>query len=170
MAIIPKHTSSRGFALLVAVIFMSVMLTLGLSLGSLAYKQQTLASSAIASQYAFYSADAALECMLYAEQQNDAFNYGAYKSIAPDVSKITCDGLQATQSNYVSDLASSLFSVKERFSLDGGKHCADVTLYKYGTPQGPYNRTVYILSQGYDVACSSIGGPRFASRGLEAHY
>lgn len=170
MAIISHNTSSRGFTLLVAVIFMSVMLTFGLSLGSLAYKQQILASSALASQYAFYAADAALECMLYADQQKDAFNYVTYSSTPPDVSKIICDGLQATQSNYVSNLGSSLFSVKERFSLDGGKHCADVTLYKYGTVQGPFHRTTYVLSQGYDVGCADIGGPRFASRGLEAHY
>ena len=52
--------TQRGFALLIAIIFMSVMLSFGLALGSLAYKQQVLASSAIQSQYAFYAADSAL--------------------------------------------------------------------------------------------------------------
>lgn len=158
----------QGFALLVAVIFMSVMLTFGLSLGALSYKQQTLVSSAIASQYAFYAADAALECMLYADNQNKAFDFAIHSVTPPDVAQITCDGLSATQSSYAP--GGTLFSVKERFSLDEGTHCADVTLYKYKDPQGPYSRTTYILSQGYDVACAAIGGPRFASRGIEAHY
>ena len=59
----------RGFALLVAVVFMSVMLSFGLALGSLSYKQQVLAGASVQSQYAFYAADAGLECALYEDQK-----------------------------------------------------------------------------------------------------
>ena len=46
----------RGIALLVTLIFMSVMLAFGLTLASLAYKQAVLASNATKSQQAFFAA------------------------------------------------------------------------------------------------------------------
>ena len=68
---------------------MSVMLSFGLALGSLGYKQQVLASGAIASQYAFYVADTALECVLYADQQQGLFAYEKYDG---KPKSMTCDG------------------------------------------------------------------------------
>src|SRR3990167_3135616 len=89
MALKKTQRAEAGFTLLIAVIFMSVMLAFGLALGSLSYKQQVLASDAIQSQYAFYVADAALECALYADQQQGIF---AYPPENPDSTpSITCD-------------------------------------------------------------------------------
>ncbi|MCX6786305.1 MAG: pilus assembly PilX N-terminal domain-containing protein [Candidatus Kaiserbacteria bacterium] len=164
----------RGFALLVAVIFMSVMLTLGLALGSLAYKQQMLASSATESQYAFYAADAGLECALYADQGQNQ-NIFAFPSIQPSSApKMMCDGANADfpttfPTGIVSYTMGVQWVVTERLSLDTGKHCADVTVYK----PAPNTGTTYIYSQGYDVPCSTVQNPngaRFVSRGLSSHY
>ena len=160
----------QGFALLVAVIFMSVVLTLGLALGSLGYKQQILASGAIASQYAFYAADAGMECALYADQQLDYFNYASHSTNNPP-NVITCDTVAATQLSYSYD-ASRLY-VSERLSLDAGKHCADVTVYKFSSPQAPSGAVTYIFSQGYDVSCNTVATPagaRFVARGVNIHY
>jgi Tfp pilus assembly protein PilE len=66
---------ARGFTLLVAVIFTSVVLTVALALSAIAYRQVILASTAQQSQKAFYAADSALECALYQDQKNDLFNY-----------------------------------------------------------------------------------------------
>lgn len=163
--------TQRGFALLIAVIFMSVMLSFGLALGSLGYKQQVLASSAIASQYAFYAADAALECILYADQQLNLFEYPqSQPSSAPSV---TCDGISATfppatPSGIVS-YTSAQWVITERLSLDAGKHCADVTISKPALGAG----ATYLYTQGYDVSCATVANPngaRFSSRGLTAHY
>src|ERR1035437_5684318 len=116
--------ANRGFTLLISVIFMSVMLSFGLALGSLGYKQQVLASDAIASQYAFYGADTALECALYADQQQDLFAYGSYGGTGGNVKSMNCDGntiavVQAPPS------ASVLISTV-RLSLDSDAHCADI--------------------------------------------
>ncbi len=160
-----KNTQ-RGFALLVAIIFMSVMLTFGLALGSLAYKQQVLASSAVESQQAFYAADAALECALYYDQQQNLFAYPA-SDPAPAVPAITCDGIPAISSTET--WSASQFTVTNRVQLDSNKHCADVTVYK----PPPGTGTTYIFSQGYDVSCSTVASPsgaRFAARGLKVHY
>ena len=162
-----KNTQ-RGFTLLIAVIFMSVMLSFGLTLSSLGYKQQVLASGSIESQYAFYVADTALECALYADQQQDLFAYSKYDG---KPKSLTCDGttvavVQTTPS--VGDIISTV-----RLSFDADTRCADVTVYKYANPQPPNNLSNFLYSVGYDVPCSLVANPgtaRFVSRGVSAHY
>lgn len=172
------NNKNRGFALLIAVIFMSVMLSFGLALGSLSYKQQVLASTAIESQYAFYVADAALECALFADQQSHIFTIdGTYvpppPSGTPDVAPpITCDA-QAPLSTNIIEHNAERWVIAERLSLDSDKRCADVTVYKYSAPRPPNNTSTYIFSQGYDVSCATVAGQngaRFVSRGLKVQY
>jgi len=165
--------TQRGFALLISVIFMSVMLTFGLALASLAYKQQILASNAIESQYAFYAADAALECALYADQQKNIFDYATYSSGThpPLITTVACadSPSSATELSYT-PASGNTYKDTQRFSLDGGKHCADITIYK----SSPGSGKTYLFSQGYNIPCASVatGGnnSRFVSRGLSAHY
>ncbi len=157
-------TASRGFTLLVAVIFMSVMLAFGLALGSFSYKQQVLASSAIQSQYAFYAADAALECLLYADQQQNAYNYASHSELnAPNA--LICDNLSGTRRSY--SYSATQLIVSYRLSLDNGTRCADVTVYK------PASGTTYLFAQGYSVSCTTVdtpSGARFSSRGIQVRY
>ena len=159
------NASNRGFTLLVAVIFMSVMLSLGLALASLGYKQEILASSALDSQYAFYAADAGLECALYADQQQNLFAYSA--NLAAPAPAMTCDGSGPLSVETLSHTA-SVWTTTTRLSLDSGKHCADITITK---PNGA--GATYLFSEGYDVSCAVVANPaggRFSARGLEAHY
>ena len=158
--------TQQGFALLIAVIFMSVMLTLGLALSSLGYKQQVLASGAVASQYAFYVADAALECALHADQKQNLFAYPAI--IPPSAPLMMCNGSAPVSATILSYTVTQ-WVIFTRLSLDAGTHCADVTVYK----PSPNSGTTYIFSQGYDVSCSTVESPdgaRFVSRGLNARY
>ncbi|MBI4065654.1 hypothetical protein HY412_00470 [Candidatus Kaiserbacteria bacterium] len=164
----PISDIQSGFALLIAVIFMSVMLTFGLALGSLAYKQQILASTAIESQYAFYAADAALECALYEDQQRNLFAFPP-PTPPPSAPAMTCDGSGPIYSAVVSYTPSTKWVITERFSLDSNKRCADITVYK----PAPGSGSTYIFSQGYNVSCAIVadpGGARFVSRGLDASY
>lgn len=164
------RNKKSGFTLLIAVIFMSVVLTLGLTLASLGYKQQILASSAIASQYAFYAADAGLECALYADQQENLFAYTADTLAGAPV--MFCDGVVSLSASTLSHTASEWVTLS-RLSLDAGKRCVDVTIYKYSSPQGPDNISTYLFSQGYDVSCATVANPlgaRFAARGIQVHY
>lgn len=172
------RAGTPGFALLVAVIFMSVMLTFGLALGSLAYKQQILASSAIQSQYAFYAADAGLECVLYEDQQEAAFS--PYPTSNPGVvgtPSISCDGspIAADTTNWTS----SQWTIVYRVPIDTSTshpRCADVSVYKYSSPLSN-GATTYLFSQGYDASCTTVAdesssptGVRFSARGISAHY
>lgn len=165
--------TQQGFALLIAIIFMSVMLSFGLTLGSLAYKQQILASNAVESQYAFYAADAGLECALYADQKQNLFDYATHSAGNPPqlVTTVACGDTPASSVRLSYSYGTSLIE-SERFSLDAGKHCVDVTIYKYSEPQAN-GITAYLFSQGYNVSCATVaspGGARFVSRGLNASY
>lgn|SRR3989344_2796659 len=159
--------TQRGFALLIAIIFMSVMLSFGLALGSLAYKQQVLASSAIQSQYAFYAADSALECALYADQQQNLFAFPP--SVPSSAPAMSCDAAAPISATIVSYTPSTQWVISTRLSLDSNKRCADVTIYK----PVPGTGTTFVFSQGYDVSCAVVANPngaRFVARGLSAHY
>jgi hypothetical protein len=162
----PSLSKKKGFALLIAVIFMSVMLTFGLALSSIGFKQQQLASSAIGSHYAFYAADAGLECALFADQQYNLFAYSASATVAP---RMTCDGVLALSGSIVSQDATR-WAIANRVSLDNNTRCADVTVYKLNpTVTG----TVYLFSQGYDAPCSLVDNPagvRLVSRGVQVKY
>ena len=87
----------RGFALLVAIILTSVILTISLALLDIAYKQVVLSSTGRQSQYAFYAADSAMECALYWDQKQNAFAY----SVTPP-STISCAGKTISVTSSVS--------------------------------------------------------------------
>jgi hypothetical protein len=165
---VSNFQKKRGFALLIAVIFMSVMLSFGLVLGSLGYKQQVLASSAIESGSAFYAADAALECALYADQQQGLFAFLPPATPDPPPPSMACSGVAPYSASTISH-TSSLWVMFNRVRLDSDTHCADVTVYKPAPGAG----ATYIYSQGYDVSCATVvspSGARFVSRGLNIHY
>ncbi len=173
MAIIPHRSEegSRGFALIIAVIFMSVMLSFGLTLGSLGYKQQLLVSAAVQSQYAFYVADAALECALYADNKTGNLQESlfAYENYDGTSKPITCDGSTVQVAQPSPPSAFLVSTVKIPF--DSGTRCAEITVYKpsISDPTG----VTYIFSQGYDISCTALASPnppRFVSRGIDARY
>jgi len=164
-----SSVNQRGFALLIAVIFMSVMLTFGLELGSLAYKQQVLSSSAVQAQYAFYAADSVLECALYADQQQ---NFFAYNSDMNAPAPIMQCGKTAPVISTVLSHTLSRWVITQRFSLDSDKKCADVTIYKGAVNQSGVT-TTSIFAQGYNVSCATVSSPngaRIVSRGESAQY
>lgn len=169
----------RGFALFIAVVFMAVMLSFGLSLGSLGYKQQVLASSALASQHAFYAADTGLECALEADNQQNLFAYDTHNS----PQQLVCDGHNTTIDSgpptephcFNSNACKNQWVSTTRISLDSGTRCVDVTVYKPEPPKknSPLKTYTYIFSQGYDVPCTTVANPgdaRYVSRGIDIHY
>ena len=159
----------RGIALLVTMIFMSVMLAFGLTLAALAYKQSVLASAAAQSQYAFYAADAALECALYADQKQQAFLYDTHNASNapdPDIVADNCNGSYVAPYSYSYNATQLVFSERISFDSGGIERCADVTVYKTAD-----DRT-YLYAEGYNVACTAVtaNNTRVVVRGLDAKY
>jgi len=60
-----KLKASAGFALLFAILASGVLLSISVSIWSLAFREVTLSSFGRESQLAFYAADSGLECALY---------------------------------------------------------------------------------------------------------
>ncbi len=169
-----KINHARGFSLLVAVIFMSVMLAFGIALGSLAYKQVTLASTATESQYAFYAADGALECILEYDQQTLDQTYPYFDYTYHDANHaplpVTCNTQTTGYSSFTRN--GSQLVVSYQIPIEANR-CAEVTIYKYNGTQVINGKTVstYIFSQGYNVACASIvEASRVVSRGEDIYY
>lgn len=148
----------RGFTLLIAVILASVTLSLGLALLDIAYKQIVLATSAKQSQYGFYNADTGLECALYFDQQQNAFDYTS------PATSITCAAQTmtfATAPNSTS-VVGSVRTTKLYLTCPSSGYSAILTV----TKDSAGSTTVY--STGYNN-CSASDAHR-VERGLKASY
>lgn len=62
-----KNKEEKGYAILFAVVVVSIISVLGIGLANTAYKELVLSSLANDSQTAFYQSDMGAECALYAD-------------------------------------------------------------------------------------------------------
>lgn len=154
----------RGFALVVAVIFSSVVLAVGLALLDITYKQILLAGTAKNSQYAFYNADSALECALYWDQKDpsgrSAFDYNAPRASA----SIGCDNNVAI-TNYASSVVIIGGTNTRKTVYDipcPGGNSAHVEVYKTAA------NATEIYASGYNYCQSS--NPARIERGIRVKY
>jgi Tfp pilus assembly protein PilX len=146
----------RGFTLLIAVIISSVSLALALAMIDISYKQVTLALTAKQSQYAFANADSALECALYWDQKQDAFNFND-----PATSGIAC--ATGDVENYAPNGTNGDFRmITYDVPCEGSGVSASVTVLKAADAE------TYIYANGYN-SCSTSDTRRI-ERGLKAHY
>ena len=153
-------TTSRGFTLLIAVILTAVLLSVGLALLDIAYKQIVLSSTAKQSQTAFYAADSALECALYWDQQQLSFTYGA------PAGSITCGNQSISVSSSASGgVQTSTFSIP---CPGGSSATVQVRKGSGATACNISGKTTCIYASGYN-ACAS-NDPRRIERGLKVVY
>lgn len=144
--------SPRGFTLLIALIVTSVLVSIGLALVDVAYKQVVLSSTAKNSQIAFYNADSALECGLYYDQRFNGFSQAvATTSIRCNGQVVSVTGVNAGQ------LRTSTFSIP-----CSPASSAQVTVIKNTTGE------TAIYSNGYS-SCNSADARR-VERGLKILY
>ncbi|MBI4123249.1 MAG: hypothetical protein HY458_02750 [Parcubacteria group bacterium] len=71
-----KYRRQRGVTMLLALLVISVALTVSLGVSNLVLGELLLSTSGRDSQIAFYSADTAVECALYWELVEQAFDQG----------------------------------------------------------------------------------------------
>jgi Tfp pilus assembly protein PilE len=148
--------AQRGFTLLIAVILSSVVLTVGLTLLEVAYKQVILSSTAKQSQTAFYNADSALECALYYDQKFNAFDF---TTPAPS-STLSCSSTPVTSYTTSADAAKriTIFTLP----CTGSGTYATTTVYKYASG------ATALYANGFNT-CNATD-PRRIERGLKATY
>jgi Tfp pilus assembly protein PilE len=144
-----RTSPQRGFTLLIAIILSTVVLTVGLALLDVAYKQVILSSTAKQSQAAFYNADSALECALFYDQKKDSFDFSTTTDFT--VTNGTYNGSDPT-----------VHITKFAIPCVGGGISASTTIYKYT------NGATSLYADGFNTCTAT--DPRRVDRGLKATY
>lgn len=146
--------NQRGFTLLISVLVASLMLVLAGSMFNLVQKELILSSLGRDSQFAFYAADSALECALYWDFREQAFD-------APEGGvPIVCSGITIGQISYPG-LESPM-----TFEFDSNGYCAKVNVTKHAS----YPRTT-IEARGYNTTCGNLSGNlRSLERAVQVNY
>lgn len=154
-----KHTI-RGFTLLIAVVLSSVMLSVALALIDVAYKQVILALTARQSSYAFYAADAAIECALYYDQKQQAFDYD------DPVDSIECRGqtldFDSAPNSTVQDDGARITTLTVPCATGGAEAMIIVYKWETGTP------STRMYARGYS-SCD-VTDMRRVERGLNVEF
>lgn len=156
----------RGFTLLIAIILTSIILSVGIALTDISYKQIELAATARQSQYAFYNADSALECALYYDSI-DQFDYtnepvGSNPTISSG--QLSCEG-QTFNYYGAADTGngrSTTWIVPCAGDNTTGDGSASVTVVKKSSGQTGF------YANGFNV-CTALSSTR-VERGEEAQY
>jgi len=167
-----------GFAMLITLVVVSVILAVGLSLAQITLKQIDLSITARDSQVAFYAANSGIEC-LQAERQ----------TFDPAISILT--ELEFNCVNIVNSVNAALTSsnrthrYQQNFSWNNGTQdlCTDVNMFIMDARSGSYTETfsnlglqnktctsgnvcTIMFSTGYNRACNNLDGLRTVQREL----
>ena len=163
-----KSYRQKGFTVLLAALVASLVLTLGISIFSIAKKQVILSSLGRSSQFAFYAADTAAECALYWDVRFQLFSS---TSIATTPK---CSGLElgldpnvapATPPYEIEFTLENLFQSSVPGEAYAG-NCAKVVVTKSLT-----NPKTVIRADGFSTTCADISvSGRALQRSVEIRY
>lgn len=136
-----NNYQKRGVVILFAILLVSIVLTVGLTLLNITLRQLVLSSLARESQFAFYAADSARNCARYYDSIDPAdqrpFGYfttsGGLLYVPPTVTSLDC-GASATMLPAVDGPDTITFKFVVAFN-DGANpaktSCANVTIVKF---------------------------------------
>jgi hypothetical protein len=161
---------NQGMTLFIAIVVMSVLLFISFAVVNIAIKGSLFSSSGKDSQYAFYAADAGLECAVYWDSSVDPSKF----DISTDGSPINCAGSSMSTGNTIvgtqmliggggNSKRTSSFGFVLNQGLNPIQSCVIVTVEKRQSD----GRT-YIKSSGYNTCDTS--DPRRVERGIEVSY
>lgn len=150
---------------------MGILLFLSFAVMNITLKGTVFSSSGRDSQYAFYAADAGLECAIYWDSRFDPSKFATSTSGSP----ITCSGNSITSGSAIPGTTTttliggggngnptSVFYFNLNHGVNPLPFCAIVTVTKNT------NGTTYIKSRGYNT-CSTSDARR-VERGIEVTY
>lgn len=153
-------TKKNGYVILYTILLSSILLTVSLSVLSIATKQQFFNRSARDSHLSFFSADGGAECGLQNDQQ------GLFEgNPAPASVTIICRDQSLLSSNYGTNTQPEYQFVG--LPVNNAANCVDVTVEKhvplldtFGDPvldiDGNPIAQTKIQSKGYNVSCADV--------------
>lgn len=152
----------RGFTVLLAALVASLVLSLGISVFTVAQKQLVLSSTGKNSQFAFYAADSAVECALYWDMRFQQFSTAAPPALSCSGNDVIAISVSGFIAGTITDPATGSFT----FRYEPNGYCADVEVIK--SIIHPRTR---IRADGYNVTCAQItASPRVLQRSVELTY
>lgn len=135
----------QGFVILFTILISTIILMIGLGIFSIATRETVLSGTSREAQYAFYAADAGVECALFAQSRGFLTGSGGTFECGAIPADITGVGLYPGNP-FVFDIL--VDPVK--------KSCARVTVFDTTTESGAAARRV--ISQGYNI-CNANAKP-----------
>jgi Tfp pilus assembly protein PilX len=132
-----KYPKQKGFVILFTILISVIILMIGLGIFSIATRETVLSGTAREAQFAFYAADAGVECALYAETL-DVFNSSGNGGQFP------CGAISVTA------VGPNTFTFDVLIDTVN-KTCAHVTVIDGGNSRR-------VVSQGYNI-CDALGKP-----------
>ncbi len=165
-----KNKNQGGYAILFTVIIVSAISVITAGLSNAAYKQLLLSSLAKDSQTAFFQADTAADCALYADQ----VEYIKYLSLAEGVVSIfdipdgqwSCGGFNLNIESFNSALPGG-YELNPP-NPNSSEPCFRITVVKEQNVINPNITNVSISAKGYNICDKSNG--RTVEREIEIDY
>lgn len=154
--------NKKGFALLYAIIIISVVSVIAFGLASISLKQKVLSSLAIDSQVAFYAADAGMECALF-------YNLKVFNPMGAGNNNIGCfdpDPGHFGQLLTFSTIMNPPSAPFIWFATPRKEPCFSIELISPGIP--PANPRPSISVKGYSTCQSNT--TRYVERNLRAFF
>jgi len=154
--------SGAGFTLLLASLIASILLSVGIGIFNIVFKEFLLTSTARESHAAFYSADAGVECALYWDLVARVFATSSDSVPTPPITTV-CNGQDITASS--------------EWNLSGLSPTRAVTTFSITFPPKENCVTVIVIkdsgnttleSRGYNTCNTS--NPRRVERGVRVSY
>lgn len=150
-----SFSSHKGFVILFTILISAIIMMIGLGIYSIAVRETILSGSAREAQYAFYAADAGVECALFAQtisptpysQGGPSFSCGA--AAVP---------IQVIGTGIVTGMVNDPFQFNVLVDTNK-KTCAHVSVFDTVAGTTPVRR---IISQGYNI-CDTRGVPLVSS-------
>jgi hypothetical protein len=167
-----KKNTEGGFVMLYAILFTSVVLSIGFGLLELLVGQVSLSGTERESLSSFAAADSGLECAVYWDTVTDSFRSGTV--VTCNSNSISCNGNPITVSSPSSvSLGSGLTKTTCTFSanLPHG-NCANISIDKTTVNATGLLTATVIQSRGYNTVCPPAVSqkPWRLERGIEVRY
>lgn len=155
-----KRNNQKGYAILFTIVIVSAISVITAGLSSTAYKQLILSSMANDSQSAFYQADTAGDCALYADQVESAKN-------PPNIITTGGDWTCGNSSLTVGNISASGYTIYPKSPADvSSSPCFRIDITK-NTSAPPLIKTT-ISAKGYNICNKS--NPRTVEREIKINY
>ena len=183
-----KRLPSRGFALLLAMVVVSVVLAISLSLLNITLKQYTLSATARDSEISFHAANTMMDCLrLYRLSPDTATSF-----VSSNGPNINCTGTDQSPTNSSAiDVGGgdTLYVHTYQFNVGSGSDllCTNASIYTANAASGDIDYSLsneglenfecptgttctMIFARGYNRPCSDLDSIRTVQRELTAQF